>query len=173
MATAAETVADVLDALYDLFDGHANFVSYGDRLTVHDGPPASTPSAEILLWFGFDGSGESEEDSARHTAAWATMGAGSSSQRDVDITIPCGVDVFGGEAGETGADEAVAVRARRRTAAEVLGVVETALHVADPLGMAVILCMGVTVSIGTCHQIQSTSGASVRWPFTIHTTARI
>lgn len=163
MATAPDLVADVLDALFDLVDGHASLAPYGERLKVYDGPPTIDRSSEIEVWIGATGL-DSDDEGARHRETWATMGAGSASQRDVEVDVPGCVWVIGGE---------VDMRTRRRTAAAVLGVLDTILTPPDPLSLGQLLCGGVELSAGSCRQIQSTDGASVAWSFTIHTSARI
>jgi hypothetical protein len=157
------TVADTIDALFDLLDGHASLASYGDRLKVFDGPPVVDRTTEIEVWIGATGS-DSEGDGARISERWATMGAGAASQRHVTVDVPCAVWVIGGE---------VDMRTRRRTAAQVLDVVAGLLHTVDPLGLAEVLCGGVEISLGVCRQLQTADGAACHWTFTVRATARV
>jgi hypothetical protein len=158
----AGTVADILDNLTDLLTTNLA-TTYGERLAVRDGPPIINRTPEIEVWIGALGE-EGEDTAARHTATWVTMGAGTASQREVTVDIPCCVWAIGGETD---------MRVRRRTAADVIDAIDVLLAPPDPLGMAEVLCGGVELALGAVPQIQSQDGAAVPWTFTIRTTARI
>lgn len=158
---APDLVADTIDALFDLLDGHASFASYGERLKVYDGPPVIDRTSEIEIWVGATGI-ESEDDGARYTDRWATMGG--AGQRETTIDIPCSVWAIGGE---------VDMRTRRRTAGAVLDIIAGILHTSpDPLSQSGLLCGGVEIALGTCRQLQTPDGAAVAWTFTVRATGR-
>lgn len=152
-------IDDVVLALYDLVDGHADLAAYGDDLQVFLGPPLDR-SAPIEVLIGSWGEA-AEDDGTRLSQQWATMGGGG--QRDKIVVVPWCVWVIGGE---------TEMRDRLITAGAVFAIIDSLLTVQDPLGLPAVLCGGVEVREAGVWLGQTSTGAAAAIRATATATAR-
>lgn len=159
-------LADILDAVYDLFAAETTLAALvaNGALKIFDGPPTIDFSATSMLVVG----GRPVQDDESETTAtldWATLGV-SGQYADIDewVFIPCGVATVGGDSTSLG------MRATRRTAITIYAKAASALR-ASTLSIDVVMwCIPQASSL---KQQQTQSGSECFIDFTAAVRTRI
>lgn len=158
-------VADVLDALFDLFAADpdiADAVAAG-TLTIFDGPPAIDFSGNSMLVVG--GSVEVDAEGAETSVSWdwSAMGqSGATADIAEWIDVPCAVSTIDGDA--------TAMRAARRTAIDIFAKAASAARASTLSIGAVMWC---TCAVSGIRQLQTEDGAECLINFVVRVRAQI
>jgi len=161
-------VADVLDAVYDLFVADATLAALvtAKKLRTFDGPPTSDWAADSMLIVGGRVQVDDEESLTEVSWDWATMGvSGAVSEVDETIAIPCGIAAMRGSS-STDAN----MRQVRRSAINIYAACGSALR-GSTLSLGRV--MWCTSNVSAIHQMQTASGPECLIDFTAFVRTRI
>lgn len=158
-------VADVLDAVYDLFVAEPTIAAAIDdgTLVAFDGPPTIDFSADLMLVVG--GSVEVDNDAGETSVTWDWSAMGrSGGNADVEewIEIPCAVASLDGDAGN--------MRAARR---EAIGIYAKAAAAVRDSTLGIGEVMWCICAVSGIRQLQTEDGAECLITFTVRVRTRI
>lgn len=160
-------VADILDALYDLWAGNATLAAMvtAGTLKISDGPPTIDFSARDMLVVGGLPIEDDEESTTDVGLNWGSLGhSGQYADVDENIAVPCGVASVLGDSTPAG------MRLARRNAINVYAAASSALR-DSTLGIDVVMwCLSGVTAI---RQRQTQSGAECLIAFTALVRTRI
>lgn len=158
-------VADVLDAVYDLFAADATLAALvaGETLRMFDGPPTTDFAAQTMLVVGgtVDADAVDEPDT---TVSWDWGSLGVSGQYaavDEWIDVPCGI------ASKDGGRD---MRTVRRRAIDVYAAAAAAVRAST---LAIDVVMWCISSVSSIRQLQTQSGAECLVAFVVRVRTRI
>lgn len=160
-------VADILDALYDLWAADATLAAMvtAETLKISDGPPTIDFSARDMLVVGGLPVEDDEESTTDISVTWGSLGrSGGYADVDETITVPCGVASLLGDSTPAG------MRAARRNAINVYAAAASALR-DSTLGIDVVMwCLS---GVSGIRQRQTQTGAECLIAFTATVRTRI